>query len=118
MSEKVQRLLPLKRIEFLVLLVLADGQLHGYGIVQEIGERSGGTVQPLPGNLYSILRRLLEEGLLVEAERRPASDLDDRRRRYYEITSLGRRVLTADAELMRSLVKEAAQRDLVGGEVL
>ena len=114
-SDEVQRLLPLKRVEFLVLLVLADGQRHGYGIVQEIIERSEGSVRPLPGNLYAILQRLMDEDLLVEAPRRPAPDLDDRRRRYYDITPFGRQVLAADAELMRSLVHEAAQRDLVRG---
>ena len=116
-TEEVEQRLPLKRIEFLVLLVLADGERHGYGLVQEIAERSAGSVRPLPGNLYAVLQRLMDEGLLVEAPHRPAPDLDDRRRRYYGITDLGRRVLAADAELMRSLVNAAAERDLVRGEV-
>ena len=115
-DDDIRRMLPLKRIEFLVLLVLADGERHGYGLVQEIKERSQGSVQPLPGNLYAVLQRLTDEGLLVECPRRPAPDLGDRRRRYYDITPLGRRVLAADAELMRSLVNSASVRRLIRGE--
>ena len=89
----------------------------GYGLVQEIAERSGGSVRPMPGNLYAVLQRLMNEGLLVESARRPAPDLDDRRRRYYGLTPLGRHVLAADAELMQSLVKAANRRGLLGDEV-
>jgi len=116
-TEEVEQRLPLKRIEFLILLVLADGERHGYGLVQEIAERSAGSVRPLPGNLYAVLQRLMDEGLLLEAPHRPAPDLDDRRRRYYAVTDFGRRVLAADAELMRSLVNAVAEHDLVRGEV-
>ena len=108
----------LKRIEFLVLLVLADGESHGYRIVQEIRERTGGRMQPLPGNLYAILRRLADGGMITESTRRPAPDLDDQRRRYYTVTAFGRRVLRAEAELMRSLVQAAAARDLLGDEAV
>ncbi len=106
----------LKRIEFLVLLVLADGESHGYRIVQDIERRTDGRVRLLPGNLYAVLRRLNGEGLLTESSRRPAPELDDRRRRYYQITAFGRRALAAEAELMRSLVQAAAARDLIRGE--
>lgn len=116
LDDDIRRMIPLKRIEFLVLLVLADGERHGYGLVQEIAERSQGSVQPLPGNLYAVLQRLSDEGLLMESPRRPAPDLGDRRRRYYDITPLGRRVLAADADLMRSLVNAASERRLIRGE--
>lgn len=105
----------LKRVEFLVLLVLADGESHGYRIVQEIARRTDDRVRVLPGNLYAILRRLAKEGLLTEAPARPAPELTDQRRRYYRITDLGKRVLSAEAELMRSLVQAASERNLIPG---
>ena len=111
MSESYQypdvlELLPLRPVEFLVLLVLADGERHGYGIVQDIAERTENRVKLLPGNLYAVLRRLGESGLLEESAHRPAQDLDDQRRRYYRVTELGERVLAADAERMRGLVRQ------------
>ena len=103
----------LKRIEFLVLLVLADGESHGYRIVQEISDLTAGRVSVLPGNLYAILRRLGKEGLLVEAPQKPAPDLADLRRRYYRITGFGQEVLAAEAKLMGSLVQAFSERDLM-----
>ena len=106
-------LLPLRPVEFLVLLVLTDEQRHGYGIVQSMAERTDGKLKLLPGNLYAVLRRLMESGLLVESSRRPAEDLDDQRRRYYRITKLGEDVLAADAKRMRSLVQQVEARNLL-----
>ena len=117
MTEKSDTLPSLKRVEFLVLLVLADGENHGYRIVQEITARTDGRVRVLPGNLYEILRRLGKAGFLSETARRPASDMDDNRRRYYRITPNGKRVLAAEAEFMRSLVQAAEARDLIPEEV-
>jgi DNA-binding PadR family transcriptional regulator len=103
----------LKRTEFLVLLVLADGESHGYRIVQEMEDRTGGKVRILPGNLYAVLRRLSKQGLVAEAEGRKAPDLADQRRRYYRLTPLGRRVLATEAEFLRSLVQAASDRNLI-----
>jgi DNA-binding PadR family transcriptional regulator len=100
-------------MEFMVLLVLMDGERHGYGIVQDITERTGGKMRPLPGNLYAILRRLMENDLLVESSRRPVKDLDDERRRYYRITALGQRALAADAERMKGLVRQVEAHELI-----
>lgn len=106
-------LLPLRPMEFLVLLVLMDGERHGYGIVQDITERTDGKMCPLPGNLYAVLRRLMENGLLVESSRRPAKAMDDERRRYYRITALGQRALAADAERMKGLVQQVEAHELI-----
>jgi DNA-binding PadR family transcriptional regulator len=106
-------LLPLRPVEFLVLLVLADGERHGYGIVQDMAGRTDSKVKLLPGNLYAVLRRLMDSGLLTEAARRPAVDLDDQRRRYYRITKAGREVLAADAERMKTLVQQVEARNLL-----
>ena len=102
-----QRESPLRRIEFLVLVVLNNDESHGYGIVQQIEERTHGRVQVAPGNLYRVLDRMLERGLLVEAERRAADTASDERRRYYSITNAGRRVLAAEASLLRDIAAQA-----------
>jgi len=112
-TENIDSYLPLRPVEFLVLLVLAGSERHGYGIVKDIVERTQGRMNLLPGNLYSVLRRLLESRLLAQSERRPAGDLDDQRRRYYCITPLGRQVLAADAERMKSLVQQVETHNIL-----
>ena len=116
-KQDIEDLLPLRPVEFLVLLVLADDERHGYGIVQDIAERTDGKTKLLPGNLYAVLRRLMESDLLAESSRRPAKDLEDQRRRYYRITELGKEVLAADAERMRGLVKQVEARNLLTANV-
>jgi DNA-binding PadR family transcriptional regulator len=106
--------LPLKSDTFHVLLALLHGERHGYAIMRDVAERSDGGVELQAGALYRLLARLLEDGLVVESQRRPAADADDERRRYYRVTPLGRRVIAADAERMAALA-EAARRALAGG---
>ena len=93
---------PLKPSDLHVLLALASGALHGYALVQRIEDESEGRVRMLPGNLYAVLRRLEVAGLLRPARRRPAPG-EDQRRRYYELTADGRRVLEDEAERMSAL---------------
>jgi DNA-binding PadR family transcriptional regulator len=99
--------LPLKPDAFYVLLVLLQGESHGYAIMRETVTRSDGRVRLAAGVLYRLLARLLEDGLVIESQRRPAPDADDERRRYYRITALGRKTLAADADRMASLVSLA-----------
>jgi DNA-binding PadR family transcriptional regulator len=99
--------LPLKPDAFYILLVLLDSERHGYAIMQEAAARSGGSVQLRAGVLYRMLRRLLDDGLVSESDRRPAADADDERRRYYRVTGLGRRVMAAEADRMAALVRAA-----------
>ena len=105
-------LLPLKPVEFHVLLTLAEHECHGYGIVQAIAERTGGRMRLEPGNLYRSLRTMLADGLIQESDRRPAPDLDDERRRYYRITPFGRKVATAETQRLADLVKLARSSGL------
>ena len=112
----VEDFLPLSRVDFLILLVLTDGDRHGYGIVKEIADRTEGRVQLLPGNLYAVTNRLMRGGLVERAPEEAREDSGDRRRRYYRITPLGRRTLAAEASAMRSLVTQAAVRDLLERE--
>jgi len=100
-------LLPLRTNWFQVLLCLADRDQHGYGIMQEVLERTDGKVRLWPATLYGSLRRLLDEDLIEECERRPARDADDTRRRYYRLSSFGLRVLTAEIVRLEELVKAA-----------
>ena len=112
-SPGIEELLPLKPVDFMVLLTLADQECHGYGIVADIAQRTDGKIQLVPGNLYAVLQRLRGKDLLEETDRRPAPDLDDHRRRYYAITAFGRSVLTAEAERLRGLVGMVEAMELI-----
>jgi DNA-binding PadR family transcriptional regulator len=101
----VDRFLPLKPNWFHVLLSLANGEQHGYGIMQEVLERTNGKVRLWPATLYGTLERLLDAGLIAAANRRPPADEDDARRRYYRLTALGRRVLAAESIRLEDLVR-------------
>ncbi|HMD48606.1 MAG TPA: helix-turn-helix transcriptional regulator [Bryobacteraceae bacterium] len=102
---KPENFLPLKTNWFHILLSLAAGDQHGYGIMQEVLERTGGKVRLWPATLYGSLKRLIEEGLIEESGDRPAREFDDARRRYYRLTRLGRRVLDAESERLQELVR-------------
>ncbi len=96
----------LKQGEFLVLAALQKAPLHGYGISQAVSDRTEGRVKLRPGNLYRVLDRMLQRGLVDLAERRPARDRDDERRTYYRITPQGRRALAAEAQLLADVALE------------
>jgi DNA-binding PadR family transcriptional regulator len=96
--------LPLKPHVFHVLLSLADDDQHGYGIMQEVLTRTDGKVRLWPATLYGTLKRLMDDDLIAESGERPAPDQDDARRRYYRLTKLGRRVLTAECRRLEDLV--------------
>ncbi len=107
--------LPLRPVEFEILLVLADGDHHGYAIIQQTEARTEGKLRLETGTLYRALRRLSAHGLVQRSSKRPASDLDDERRRYFSITPLGRKVAAAEARRMVSLVDAARARSLIRG---
>ena len=96
--------LHLKPHVFHVLLSLADEEQHGYGIMQEVLDRTDGKVRLWPATLYGTLKRLMDEDLIAESGDRPAPDRDDARRRYYRLTKLGRRVLNAECQRLQDLV--------------
>lgn len=101
----VQRFVPLKPQWFHILLSLAGGEQHGYGVMQEVLERTRGKVRLWPATLYGSIKRLIEADLIEESDARPAPELDDSRRRYYRLTPLGRRVLDAECERLQELVR-------------
>jgi DNA-binding PadR family transcriptional regulator len=98
--------LPLRPVEFHILLSLAAGERHGYGIIQDIQER-GDAPAPDVGTMYRALARMVESGLIEAASRRPASDAGDERRNYYRITEAGKTVATAEARRLEALTRAA-----------
>jgi len=102
--------LPLQSNVFLILLSLADGATHGYRIRQAVIERSQGAVQLDPGSLYRMMARLLEEGLIDEADPPPRADKDDDRRRYYGLTKAGRAALVVETDRLAELVAASRAR--------
>jgi DNA-binding PadR family transcriptional regulator len=106
-EKPVESFLPLTPAVFHILLTLADGEAHGYAVMQEVTRRSGGAVRLGPGTRYGAISRLLEDKIIVESEERPDPEMDDTRRRYYRLTKLGGRVLAAETERLSDLVKAA-----------
>jgi DNA-binding PadR family transcriptional regulator len=109
--------LPLKPHWFHVLLSLADQEQHGYGIMQEVLDRTDGKIRLWPATLYGTMKRLMDEDLIEESAVRPAPEADDARRRYYKLTQFGRRVLTAESQRLNDLVRVIrTKRGLLGRE--
>jgi DNA-binding PadR family transcriptional regulator len=112
-SESVQGVLPLKPADYFILFVLLDGERHGYWMAKEIERLSDGRVRLEAGNLYRSLRRMMKSGWVRQAERRPAAESDDERRRYYDITDLGQQIVRAEVERMRAVVEMAEAQSAV-----
>ena len=112
-SADVERFLPLTPVAFEILIALAAGDQHGYSIMQEVERRSEGRIVLHPGTLYRALGRLLDSGLIQEIDDRPAPDVDDQRRRYYQLTPLGRRVAKAEARRLERLLADARATGLL-----
>jgi DNA-binding PadR family transcriptional regulator len=109
---------PLTAPVFHILQALADEERHGYAIMQDVAIQTNGALQLGPGTLYGCLKRMVAAGLVAESEERPAAGKDagknDERRRYYEMTPLGRRVVQAEAERLDNAVTAAKSRRLLG----
>jgi len=107
--------LPLKPLDLQLLLALTEEERHGYGLVQAVSDRTDGLITLEPGNLYRVVKRLLDDGLVSESTRRdaPSASDGDQRRRYYRITALGQRVVAAELVRLDQLVRSRAARDLV-----
>jgi len=107
-----QRLLPLTPTVFYVLFALAEGEKHGYAIMQETKSLSSGKFQMGPGSLYTTLQRLLDLSLIQEVDG-PASSGRDTRRRYYRLKSNGKLLLEAELSRMDSVIRLAQRKKLV-----
>jgi DNA-binding PadR family transcriptional regulator len=111
-ADDPESFLPLPASAVHVIVALAGEEKHGYAIMRDVEELSGGTVRMGPGTLYGSIKRMIDQGLLEEAEERPDPELDDERRRYYRLTSLGRRVGVAEQARLRRLLTAADARRL------
>jgi DNA-binding PadR family transcriptional regulator len=112
-----EELLPLTPPVFHILLALADEERHGYGIMQDVARQTNDALQLGPGTLYGCLKRMLAAGLVEESDERPDPTLDDERRRYYRMTTLGRSVVRAEARRLAGAVTVAkAKLGMAGGK--
>lgn len=101
---------------FHILVALADEDRHGYAIMQDVTARTGGALKLGAGTLYRSVQRMLEQGLVVEINARPAPELDDERRRYYRITPFGRTVAKAEARRLAQMLKLARASGFAPGK--
>jgi DNA-binding PadR family transcriptional regulator len=104
---------PLSRDTLHILVALADRDRHGYSIMREISDRTGGKVQLSASTLYGAIKRLLEEGLIKELAERPDPEHDDERRRYYRLTDDGRRAAIEEAAHLEKLLADARSTGLL-----
>ena len=112
-TRRPEEFLPLTPAMFHILLALADKERHGYHIMREVDERTGGNVKLGPGTLYGSIKRMMADGLIEELEERPDPELDDERRRYYRLTDFGFRVASAEAQRLEQMVRSARAKKLL-----
>jgi DNA-binding PadR family transcriptional regulator len=98
-----------------ILLALATGDRHGYGIMKQVELESQGRVRMGPGTLYGSIGRMMSAGLICESDRRVDPAMDDERRIYYTITAAGRATLDAEVERYRDVVAVATRKSLAPG---
>jgi len=113
LNKEPQAFLPLTPAVFNILLALADGEKHGYGIMLEVERNTEGQVSMGPGTLYGSIKRMLAAGMIEESDERPDPDLDDQRRRYYRLLGLGQRVLEAEASRLAGQVAIAQAKHVL-----
>jgi DNA-binding PadR family transcriptional regulator len=106
--------LPLTAATFQILMAMVGGERHGYAIMKEVEESTGGDVRLGPGTLYGSLKRLLEDGLVEECGERADPEMGDERRRYYRLTRFGLSVARAEAKRVEALLHMARKKKLIG----
>jgi len=111
-----QKLDPLPSAAFQILLSLAGEDLHGYGIMRQVAEQTEGRIRLGPGTLYSSIQSLLEARLIAEVDQREDAKLGNERRRYYRLTSAGRKVARFEAERLADLLRVARAKKILRGD--
>lgn len=101
------QVLPLSRSQLYLLLAIQEGERHGYAVKKRVEELSDGVVKMGPGTLYAAIQRAGEQGLIRESDERPPKDEDQRQRRYYALTTLGREALAAEVDRLGDFVASA-----------
>ena len=110
-----QDMLPLTPAVLHILLALSDGEKHGYAIMQEVETMTDGDLTMGPGTLYGTIKRMLSVDLIEETDERPDPEMDDKRRRYYQVTAFGQQVVAAEARRLSRLVNIAQSKQVFGG---
>jgi DNA-binding PadR family transcriptional regulator len=113
MTEKVSPQQPLTPAVFHILLALADGEKHGYSIMKDVEAQTAGKVKMGPGTLYGSIKRMLAAGFIEEADERPDPTLDNERRRYYQLSNMGQKVLSAESQRLEQAVQIARQKHVL-----
>ena len=111
----IASLLPLPSATFHILMAVARDDRHGYAIIHDVAERTGGALRLSPGTLYRSIQRMLDAGLIVETRDRPAPEFDDERRRYYRIAPFGAAVARAETGRLAHLVRLARTQGFAPG---
>jgi DNA-binding PadR family transcriptional regulator len=111
-----RRLDPLPSAAFQILLSLADEDLHGYGIMRQVEQQTSGRMRLGPGTLYSSIQALSEEGLIEEVDRSSGQAATDDRRRYYRLSTAGRKVARSEAERLADLLRVARAKRIPRGD--
>jgi len=111
-----RKLDPLPAAAFQIMLSLADGNLHGYAIMRQVEEQTGGRLRLGPGTLYGSIQALLEGKLIEEVYRSEEPEDRQERRRYYKLTAAGRKVARSEAEKMADVLRVARARKILRGD--
>src|SRR5579863_8081463 len=111
-----RKLDPLPSAAFQILLSLADKDRHGYGVMRQVADQTAGRMRLGPGTLYSSIRTLLEEKLINEVDLSEDIKLGHERRRYYRLTSAGRKVARSEAERLAGLLRVARAKKILRGD--
>lgn len=111
-----RRLDPLPSAAFQILLSLAGEDLHGYGIMRQVAEQTEGRMRLGPGTLYSSIQSLLEARLIEDVDQREDAKLGNERRRYYRLTSAGRKLARSEAERLADLLRVARAKKILRGD--
>src|SRR5437016_6128315 len=110
-----RKLIPLPSAAFQIMLALAGEDLHGYGIMRQVAQQTDGRTRLGPGTLYSSIQTLLEAKLIEEIAPREDASLGNERRRYYRLTSAGRKLARSEAERLADLLRVARSRQILRG---
>jgi DNA-binding PadR family transcriptional regulator len=111
-----RRLDPLPAAAFQIMLALADGDLHGYAIMRQVEQQTGGRLRLGPGTLYSSIQTILEGKLIEEVDGREDLEGRSERRRYYRLTAAGRKLARLEAEKMADVLRVARARKILRGD--
>ena len=111
-----QKLNPRPSAAFQIMLALAGEDLHGYGIMRQVAQQTDGRIRLGPGTLYSSIQSLFDAKLIEEIEPREDASLGNERRRYYRLTSAGRKLARSEAERLADLLRVARSRKILRGK--